>query len=751
MIHDTSLSPVVNGSKRANRGIAAEASYTVAPAASSQEEGETISGIVMEPGVNDDEGVCTANGRCESGTQCDVALSSFRAQKQAIIIPMSRVAIPGPGHCEDRGNSKLWKSHGNHSFGLVLSALYAKLLIVMGIAFPLSEVMSTYIPAAYYDGFYLYLYFGSILFMIWVFGYIVRERATISARVLVRGMHSFRSRKNTETAETPPTITALGRESMSHSSTTSDAEFSDGSSTETPRTIIDEHNGYGMEGNAGNTKHNGTYNHHHRRHKGAHFGSFYLRMGCVAFGVGSMIYSGLEFGQYFELKSDARCQNYMQALTPSVRMIFTFMQMYFIFLSSRMAVFKESLSSQFGLMHMIGTNLCVWLNVLVQETKHEILHFYDPDNKTISFKSIRAHQQFSGQILSSSATHDVANNEDDVIYDDTSNLTSLFQENYDDYVTTTTTASTISTGELHQEVLHRVIRGLKGPYSIHECGRTNIIGSIVQDAAPFLFPCTIEYSLICAAVCYVMWKNMAKRKSEKIVKKHSYRRAHSKTYVPQQMAKSPHHYTVDCAASHKGLFLGIFVLVLTIMSLIINFVLVKHPDYRDMANLEAHITEIVLYTMATCAVIIGMCQVRALRYSRGRNLELDNILLIWPIYFEKRGESRAGDGTTQSYSTAVANLVYTRRFETGCNYQRSSKEKAWEGGMWLINALEKSRGESHPAQLQFYGVWAWTIITHISMPLAIFYRFHSTVCLCEIWKRAYKIKHVVGSLIEMDV
>lgn len=60
--------------------------------------------------------------------------------------------------------------------------------------------------------------------------------------------------------------------------------------------------------------------------------------------------------------------------------------------------------------------------------------------------------------------------------------------------------------------------------------------------------------------------------------------------------------------------------------------------------------------------------------------------------------------------------------------------------MWLINTLENSRGDSHPVQLEFYGIWAWTIITDISMPLAIFYRFHSTVCLCEIWKKAYKMK-----------
>lgn len=56
----------------------------------------------------------------------------------------------------------------------------------------------------------------------------------------------------------------------------------------------------------------------------------------------------------------------------------------------------------------------------------------------------------------------------------------------------------------------RLPRGLKGPHHIFECRRTNIMGSLVQDASPFLFPCTIEYSLICAAILYVMWKNISK-------------------------------------------------------------------------------------------------------------------------------------------------------------------------------------------------------------------------------------------------
>lgn len=56
----------------------------------------------------------------------------------------------------------------------------------------------------------------------------------------------------------------------------------------------------------------------------------------------------------------------------------------------------------------------------------------------------------------------------------------------------------------------RLPRGLKGPHHMFECRRTNIMGSLVQDASPFLFPCTIEYSLICAAILYVMWKNISK-------------------------------------------------------------------------------------------------------------------------------------------------------------------------------------------------------------------------------------------------
>lgn len=110
-----------------------------------------------------------------------------------------------------------------------------------------------------------------------------------------------------------------------------------------------------------------------------------------------MIYSGLEFAQYFESDPGGECHNILMAVTPAARMIFTFIQMYFIFLNAKvildywiyyyiiarginfncvqMAVYcKPRAIAYFGLMHVVATNLCVWLNVIIEETKHEILH-----------------------------------------------------------------------------------------------------------------------------------------------------------------------------------------------------------------------------------------------------------------------------------------------------------------------------------------------------------------------------------------
>ncbi|XP_044255517.1 proton channel OtopLc-like isoform X3 [Tribolium madens] len=574
-----------------------------------------------------------------------------------------------------------WRQLGADALATTLSALYGKLLVVMGTAFPMAEVISTYVPPSFYEAYYLYLYIGSMFFLLYMYTVLLRDK-----------------RKRKRVAE------ANNKTSKSKEESISDEE-SDNDTGETSADTVSSQ----------------MYNRPRRSSlptvtKQNHYGSFYLRMGAVAFGIGSMIYSGLEFGQYFELERDTKCHNVLLALTPATRMAFIFIQMYFIFLNNeQMRVYRHKVAARFGLMHMIGTNLSVWLNVLVQETKHEILTFYNPENNSLR---ISHRIPYKNNILG---------------------LPAVPMDH---------------PPEAHGH--HIVARGLKGPHHLYECRRTNIIGSLVQDASPFLFPCTIEYSLICAAILYVMWKNISKLPLTGV-------RAKSDLSAYK---RSPHHYSVDCARAHKGLFVGILLLVLTIISLILFFVLISRSEFVGLAVIEVNICELTLYGLTTLASIIGMWQVRQLKYDGSKNLQLDNILLIgaqtgmfiYSTFTIIGGQFTIQRNTVLVLVTALASLLQTTcqtifildASRRSCVTPEQIRRKPGRQivtfllvtnlAMWAINTLEKSRAESHPIQLHFYGLWAWTIITHVSMPLAIFYRFHSTVCLCEIWKRAYKIK-----------
>ncbi|XP_012155326.1 uncharacterized protein LOC101455704 [Ceratitis capitata] len=564
----------------------------------------------------------------------------------------------------------------------LFSALYGKLLVVMGIAFPMAEVISTYIPPSFYEVYYLYLYIGSMIFLLFMYATLLWGRPKMPANITSPSKSASKARSSTAS------------ESMDESDTDSNSMHNKRIPTVIPARRPSLLAPLG------------------RQH---HYGSFYLRMGAVAFGIGSMIYSGLEFGQYFELNPDTKCHNVLLALTPATRMAFIFIQMYFIFLNNeQIKVYRYKIIARFGLMHMIGTNLAVWLNVLIQETKHEILTFYNPENRTL---------RISHRIPGHSRGH----------------------------INAPAVIPTDPTAHL------RIPRGLKGPYQIFECRRTNILGTLVQDASPFLFPCTIEYSLICAAILYVMWRSISRPPTPAPQRPDT---------ISSPMKRSPHHYSVDCARAHKGLFVGILILVLTIISLILFFVLISRPDFVALAVTEVTICELLIYGTATIATLIGMIQIRHLQYDWYRSFSLDDILLVgaqtgsflYNIFTVIAGHFTLRSDDMLVPLNALASIVQTacqtlfildasRRQAITPEHIRKKPGReivtfmlVVNLAMWAISTLEKSRAESHPIQLNFYGLWAWTIITHVSMPLAIFYRFHSTVCLCEIWKRAYKLK-----------
>ena len=59
--------------------------------------------------------------------------------------------------------------------------------------------------------------------------------------------------------------------------------------------------------------------------------------------------------------------------------------------------------------------------------------------------------------------------------------------------------------------------------------------------------------------------------------------------------------------------------------------------------------------------------------------------------------------------------------------------------LWIVCIFEEKKVEHLPMHETFYGHLPWSIISHLCIPLVIFYRFHSTVCLSEIWTSAYNL------------
>lgn len=283
------------------------------------------------------------------------------------------------------------------------------------------------------------------------------------------------------------------------------------------------------------------------------YGSFYLRVGAIAFGIGSMVYSGLEFGQYFELEEKDKCQNVLIALNPAARMLLTIVQMQFIFLNTKeLHMRRHKVISRFGLMHMVATNLCEWVYVLIEETKHEIDH--------LGYHSIESHGH----------------------------------EQEMENITT--------------NVTHSIHKRATSVEIVVDCRRTNIMGRLVQNASPFLFPCTIEYSLICAVILYEMWKKI---KLDTITK-----REHQESMMGHHAHKDVHQLSVDCSRAHRGMFAGILVIVLTIISLIMFFVLNEEKTYKTTAVNEVTYIEIFLYILTGSAVVAAMYKMQDLKYSK---------------------------------------------------------------------------------------------------------------------------------------
>ncbi|KAJ8871227.1 hypothetical protein PR048_027533 [Dryococelus australis] len=407
----------------------------------------------------------------------------------------------------------------------------------------------------------------------------------------------------------------------------------------------------------------------------------------------SVIYSLLSFGQYFERNATAHCDDVLVAVTPVVRTMFVIMQMIFVFANNGkfLASPEHSLVSRFGLMHMIAANLCKWLYVVVQEAKNDIMNSV---NK-----------------------------------------------------------STIDTGETQNS-----------SGSGASCWKSRVVSSVMHDAGPYLFPCTVEYSLLCAVILATMWRSACTDLS-------SERRVRKRSGVNVIYARSISQFSVDFSGANKGLFAGLAAASLSILSLLLFFELAGRPRLLRAALIQADIWEATLYVSSAVAAIACLVAMRSLAHRPDhRRLELEHALLFVShgglllylvfqmagVYFEV--DVLADPWHVMKVLTPLSALLQSccqtplvvDAWRRACSSPQELRRKPGRQlvtfllvanvCMWAFNRLLNNRPESHPGMVRFYGMWPWTIITHVCVPLVMCYRFQSSVCLYEIWIHVYKLQ-----------
>ncbi|XP_041783059.1 proton channel OtopLc isoform X2 [Anopheles merus] len=796
------------------------------------------------------------------------------------------------------------------SLFIVTSLVYAMLLIVVCVAYVISDVTTHRLPVIYYEGFFTYLYGASILFLLYVFCFLLQESSCCNGKPKPpkekKPKKEKKSKKNADVE--------AGKEGKDGKEAGAAKDGAGKSTKEEPK-------GKGSSTKASSYQEAAQPNPEaamsprfkRKTTQDPAHGSFFLRVGAIAFGLGTMIYTGLEFGSFFEIPFTSPCHQILRGVNPLLQMIFTFMQMYFIFMNARLNIHRFKVLARFGLMHIVATNICVWIRTLVLESLKEITAYHqrrgpEPEDSVI-LENIRQHTlrnagMVMGMELAPGGTDTEwepisvnLNAQEDLLSQDASSVLSKIVQGTAHTITeaattlvsaatltstaaptttssststststttttTTTTASpttttpawiepstgasstttarglldrirdivatettttyetpanhfgsaqhtlstsasgvnataaTPSTGSSFLDSFMDHVNYLQRNSSLDQtyesldalfpsafiatstavstnataisCGRVNIMGTIVQDSAPYLYPFIIEYSLIGAAVIYVMWKHIGrypKFTNEEDLEHRLEVMLSRRAVVMAQQARTGR---VDCVGASKGLFFGLLLLVGSLICLILFFVLVRHPQLSLLAIYLADVSHCALMALAIFAIIIGFIRVQNLKFRCEEQSNLNDILLrisafglfVYSTFSVIAGSLNAFESEPNllvmvTGIVAVVQVVIQLLFIADVSRRRvhlPEHDRIKPGrqivtfllicniSMFAIYTFEAQKVFANPVQLDFYGFIAWSLIQRVTLPLCIFHRFHSAVTLAEVWKTTYKAR-----------
>ena len=233
-------------------------------------------------------------------------------------------------------------------------------------------------------------------------------------------------------------------------------------------------------------------------------------------------------------------------------------------------------------------------------------------------------------------------------------------------------------------------------------------------------------------------------------------------------------YMLECRKATTGLFLGLF--ILTISTICICFFLLYdtsiNPLTIEVTTIVYHIGDMSVNVVALIVTIIAFLKTRQLYFSE--EIELGLGFSVKLLFIALTGfyllvcfalipsittltEGTEMEALNAKLTTAVSVTSFFQGtvqtvFILDALRRRAEEryhQKAKPGrslvtflilcnvSLWLANTLALKEAHQSPLFINFYGRLAWIVIMHICLPLTIFFRFHSSICLSEVWVSAY--------------
>ncbi|GIY25164.1 proton channel OtopLc [Caerostris darwini] len=450
--------------------------------------------------------------------------------------------------------------------------------------------------------------------------------------------------------------------------------------------------------------------------------SAFFRVGFFVFGLGTLIGVGLGAATLFTLEQP--CTDQINWAQPLLLAAFALLQTHVLCLDSQRTVGYLGWCRHPVLMHLSAANLAIWLRMLIWDGAEMWLrntHTFAPNPTSHS--------------LDKEGRHSVH-----VSYD---------------------CSWQVQTPDAMEDLLR-----------LRSCYRNSTLGVIFAEARPFVTPFIFQYCIAAAALQYALWKSPP-----------------SQLRPPSRLLQSSQsQQRMDCRGSSKGLFLGLLVLAVGIVALILYFVLAHNPGLKEETLLVLVCTHSGLLLLALLASLLGICRVGGMcaRADKDPCSTLHQILqnvglcalfiqsgcaLVAALQDVSRLVTQSPDGHPATVSTVLSQsgsvfitmadatlciahaLVQTLLFHRigqrwckgGCPHEDSRPGRQvvtflafCNLVLWVTDTFAGGRDQAtSQLQVQLFGALPWQLITQLTMPLVMLYRFQSTVFLLEAWNSGY--------------